>query len=70
MMVTIQLRRKRNAYLERSTKPVLNRILSLSTFRLQNSSNSIAVIQIFLCLHEPNSLIFHPYFKLRLTVAQ
>ena len=52
MMVTIQLRRIINAYLGRSSKPVLNRILRLSNFQLQNSSNSNAVIQIFLCLRD------------------
>ena len=61
MMVTIQLRRIINAYLGRFTKPVLNRILRLSNFWLQNSSNFNAVIQIFLCLHEPNSPFFHSY---------
>ena len=52
MMLTIQLRRIINAYLGRSSKPVLNRILRLSNFQLQNSSNSNAVIQIFLCLRD------------------
>ena len=61
MMVTIQLRRIINAYLGRFTKPVLNRILRLSNFWLQNSSNFNAVIQILLCLHEPNSPFFHSY---------
>ena len=61
MMVTIQLRRIINAYLGRFTKPVLNRILRLSNFWLQNSSNFNAVIQIFLCLHEPNSPFVHSY---------
>ena len=69
MMATIQLRRIINAYLGRST-PVLNGILSLLNFRLQNSSNFNAAIQMFLYLHEPNSPIFHYYVKFRLTVAQ
>ena len=69
-MVTIQLRRIINAYLGRSTKPVLNRILRLSNFRLQNSSNFNAAIQIFLWLHEPNYPIFYSYVKFRLLVAQ
>ena len=46
-------------YLRRSTKPVQNKIPRLSNFWLQNSSNLVAAIQIFLCLHEPNSPIFH-----------
>ena len=70
MMVTIQLRRIINAYLGRSTKPVLNRILRLSNFRLQNSSNFNAAIQIFLWLHEPNYPIFYSYVKFRLLVTQ
>ena len=63
MTVTTQLRRIIDAYLGRSTKPVWNRILRLSTFRLQNSSNFNAAIQIFLCQHEPNLPIFHCYVK-------
>ena len=70
MMVTIELRRIINAYLGRSTKPVLNRILRLSNFRLQNSSNFNAAIQIFFWLHEPNYPIFYSYVKFRLLVTQ
>ena len=68
IMVIIQLRRIINAYLRRSTKPLQNEILRLSNFRLQNLSNLDAAIQIFLCLHKPNSPIFHFYVTFRLTL--
>ena len=68
IMVIIQLRRIINAYLRRSTKPLQNEILRLSNFRLQNLSNLDAAIQIFLCLHKPNSPIFHSYVTFRLTL--
>ena len=56
MMVTIQLRRIINAYPRRSTKSVLNRILRLSIFRLQNSSHFNAPLFPFQCQVSPLSL--------------
>ena len=59
-----------DGYLGLYTTPVPNTILRSSNFRLRNASNFNAAIQIFLCLHEPNSRIFHSYDKSRLIIAQ
>ena len=56
-MINIQLRRIINV--NTAYRTAQNIILRLSNFRLQNSSNLAAGIQIFPRLHRPNSTIFH-----------
>ena len=67
-MVTIQLYKTINAY--KIYKTAQNSILRLSNFRPQNLSNLDIAIQIFPCLHKPNSTVFHFCVTFHHTVAQ